>query len=119
MSLILKLILEEWQAIQVTEWCVSQRGNDAAVAYIIEAVEHLAWLYQHIGIDTPEEYILHELDMNKDMMADAHENVWETDLHTRTLEFWQDKATEFGLSLESLGVDDWPKNNSPDGGGQP
>ena len=120
--LILKLILEEWQATE-------EEARGDAVTFIIDTVEHLAYLYQHQGIDTPEGYILEQLNLYEGLFKNAHED--DVDWLTCALEFWQGKATDFDMwryikksdeeeeQDESLGVDNWPKNNSPDGGGQP
>lgn len=116
---ILKLILEEWQDTEEEE-----RGTDTVLTFIIDTLEHLAFLYQHKGIDTPEGYILEHLNMYKGFLK--HPNEDDVDGWTRAYDFWLDKATAFGMRIkeveeqdENLGVDDWPKNNSPDNGGQP
>jgi len=93
--LILKLLLEEWK---FSEEHDELNGTDVAT-YLIDSLDHLMFLKIYHDIDTPEAYILDQLDWNTKFLEGAHED--DIDSYTRWQTFWEAAAWEYGLREHS------------------
>ena len=88
---LLKILLEEWK---FSEEHDELNGTDVAT-YLIDSLDHLMFLKIYHDIDTPEAYILDQLDWNTKFLEGAHED--DIDSLSRWQTFWEVTAREYDL----------------------